>query len=552
MKKPLLVALVLGSSLSHAIPTAFGNPKCGDKPKIVNNTNSDVMVDSEDCNQFYVKPPMSGVTKFTSFNPGANLNFCQSMQSLTDNIKTLTETRHLISKQLASNFKKIEKLEDTVAKLNKDYIKIVDTQDFKDIKLLEREIEDLDLKIDELITKYATCENNCHLINSEIREFKYRRNLKKKDLFNLKKANYYLVKESERLEAEIAANNQQIDDILELINSKNKIIADLEKIVEDKYKFYGALEGGFANINYDTGWEQNVESLRAENPGMEFRPIMTKNARLHVGLVNGSDEQNYLNSLPMILGYSIGGMAFLPFGDQSQVGELTSLPSKIGGSIRMSLVGACPIYYKDYLKTDDLVVNEDIKTSPSFAISATYDYPSAFKFKVAAKYNLYKFYERIEKTSSRGGFFSRKKYHSLIENRVDKDTFTIDWKVEDPDFNLDQETRMNITKALKEDLIQRVANMAMSPVAPSMLSLNAPTMPAQAGVTIFANGLKDLCWGASYWCNGGVYVLRGLGAIFGRTSANSYYRSTWDRTAEEVWSSEMATWKSGATAFPVE
>lgn len=552
MKKPLLLTLALGMSVASAMPTAFGTKTCGEKPKIINNTNSDVMIDSDDCNSFYVKPPMSGLTKFTSFSPSGNLNFCESMKSITTNIKVLSDTRIDISNRLRGVISENANLTEKIQELELELVKYSETQAFKDIKALQISIEDFDMKIDELITKYDECHYNCSLIRSEINEFKKRRYSAKKQLSQLKQQNYRLIKKADRLQAQIDANNNMYLNNLKLIKESSALVTQLEAAVEQNYKQYGALEGGFANINYDTQWDQNVQKLRDDNPGKEFRPISTKNSRLHVALVKGGSEANYLNSLPMILGYNIAGMAFLPFGEQEQAGQLTALPSKIGGTIRMSLVGACPLYYKNYLDSDTLVINDDIKTTPSFAISATYDYPSAFKFDVKAKYNLYKFYERIEKTSSRGGFFSRKTYHSLIENRVDRDSFSIDWKIEDPDNAMDFEQRMNITKALKEDLVQRVANMAMTPVAPSMLNLPAPTMPQATGVTIFASGLKNVCWGSSYWCRGGYYILKGFGAIFGRTSSNSYFRSTWDRTATEQWSSEIVTWKSGATAFPVE
>jgi hypothetical protein len=250
----------------------------------------------------------------------------------------------------------------------------------------------------------------------------------------------------------------------------------------------------------------------------------------------------------MILDYNINGMRYLPWAERNT--EMTALPSVMTGSIRLSTIGACPIHMKDFFAGTGFEVSRDNTGSPSFAINATYEYPVSYKYKVTASYNLYKFYEQIKRQGSKGGFFSSRSYSEVIENKEDKDMFKIDWQIEDPASSITQEQRDQISRDLKADLMNRVLVQIAQPgidVAKSSQFISAGT-PPQPGAVVFARGLRSTC-GFNIYCQGASWILSGLAAIFGSSETEEKFRQTWNRTASEQWSSDVAKLRAAAIGF---
>lgn len=551
MKIPIILLFGFVAQWAQAAPSAFGSQKCG-KQVIKNNTNSDVLNDTEICGEFYVLPPLSGTTEIKSFVPNANLGMCGSMKNIFSEIDRVAAISSRVTDRIDELIEETDQILEEKEAAEKEFIETSDSEVFKKIAELSRQITSLNSAITLITDDLGGCTSNCRELRSEYKQLSRQRQEKQKLLARLEAKNYHLILRRDELKAEINALEKRSDDLFKKIDDLGKVISSINDRLKDNYKYYAQLEGGTALLSYNSGWEQNLSTLRQQNPGKVFHPSKTKNARLFVGITGGSDRETYLNSLPMVLDYTIAGRAYTPYG-QGNESVMPSLSSKIAGSIRFSMAGGCPYYYKNYISAPNLEVNTDLSTLPKYGISASYEYPSSFALEVEASYNLYKMYERIEKSSSKGGFFSRKTYHSLVENRVDKDTFKIDWKVEDPGLDLTFEKRRDIERALKEDLVQRVLRMSAQPAKPDTINVRQHAiMPATNGVQTFAIGLRKMCWGSSFWCKGGYYVLRGIGSTFGRTSASSYYRNTHNSTATEIWSSQINTWKSGIIGFPPE
>jgi hypothetical protein len=161
---------------------------------------------------------------------------------------------------------------------------------------------------------------------------------------------------------------------------------------------------------------------------------------------------------------------------------------------------------------------------------------------------LYQFYEKIVSSSSSGGLFSSHTATSIAETKLDHDTFNIDWNVEDPNSKYDEDTREQVAKDLKLDLIGRVLGTMAQPTFENVPMPSAPTQQGH-GAVVLANGLQNTCGMVNIWCTAGSWVLRGLDAIFGSNSATNSFRSTWDRTATETWNSTTTRWNTGATLF---
>ncbi|MBL6991599.1 MAG: hypothetical protein ISR65_17575 [Bacteriovoracaceae bacterium] len=547
MKKLILtLSLLTLSKLTMAVPSAFTN-NCG-ALDIVNDTTSTVLRDNEDCSTAWVLPPTYGLTSLTGYTPNGNLGFCQEIKDIQGVLRSLVA-------RMAKIYKEIEGLKEEYTEKEKKYLEAKSAVHLVERSLEYQEISDLDDKIvelqediDELMDQRLSCVENCGYIRDEMSEKKEeRRNLKKR-LLNLKREYFETVREHRKAQARLDSAQFALNNIETSIQLRSDKTTKLKTTLQQWLAFYSKLEGGTAHLDYDTGWTQNTINLNEKYDGRyQFKQVATRNARINANFVGAGDKDTYLSSMPAILDYVIDGIKFTPWGDNEHV-EHTALPSRLAGSVRLSLMGGCPMYYKNFLESENLVRDETLNKKMDFALSSTYEYPAAFKFKVTAKYNLYKFYEKIATSSSRGGFFSRKHYKSIVENKIDKDAFTIDWQLEDESYS--KEEKEEIRKSLKSDLIARVLGTMATPIystAPSVYTYTP--MQTRSGAIVVAQGINQTCGYFSIYCRGAYWVLRGLDAIWGSSRAESRYRSTHDRTAEETWSTSEAKWRAAATGF---
>ncbi|MCA9508889.1 MAG: hypothetical protein KC505_10755 [Myxococcales bacterium] len=66
---------------------------------------------------------------------------------------------------------------------------------------------------------------------------------------------------------------------------------------------------------------------------------------------------------------------------------------------------------------------------------------------------------------------------------------------------------------------------------------------------VVAEGINQTCGFFNIYCQGAVWFIRGLDAIFGSDSAQSKFRQKYNRSVEERWSRTEAKWRSAATGF---
>jgi hypothetical protein len=161
------------------------------------------------------------------------------------------------------------------------------------------------------------------------------------------------------------------------------------------YKDFGAVEGARAGISFDSQWNENIAVLRAQNPGISFEKMATKNAQITSNIVN-------LDSIPSggaILSYEIGGNT------NGRYLELPSYPEDLKGNVRLSLIGTCPVVHPSYFDINMPTSTDEMR----YGLIVSYEYPTIFNARVTMKYNMKKMYEKIVQSSSRGGGFFRKR-----------------------------------------------------------------------------------------------------------------------------------------------
>lgn len=428
------------------------------------------------------------------------------------------------------------------------HYEIANLPEIREIGNIEDSLIQLEARIENLLTEISACVNDCSHLREELRSKKEERISLKRDLQQLKASYYPMVREFNKTKAELEAAQYALDNVSARADLKLKKITELKVILQNWLAFYAKLEGGFAHVDYDSQWAQNTVALNQKYQGTYvFKQIPTRNARISANFIGSDDKESYLASMPAILDYAINGIKFTPWGESNTI-EQTSLPSRIAGSIRLSLIGGCPMYYKNFLEGDSLVKDDSVNKRMNFALNATYEYPAAFKFSVTAKYNLYKMYEKMSTATSHGGFFSQENYNSVVEDRDDNDTFLIDWHLEDEKY--DAKAQEEIRKTLKTELMGRVLNTLATPIYTNshVDEARVPTSTGH-GALVIAEGINRTCGYFNLFCQGAVWVFRGLDAIFGSSSAESKFRTTHNRTATEAWNTSETRWRTGATGL---
>ena len=537
---------LLAGNAAQAIPSAYVS-KHGALP-IVNQTNSTLLRDSENPATVWVMPPTAGVTEFKGMVPSANLGFCSGIRELALATTDIDRRVAALSRKYEELEPDLKKAEQVLADARISSAKYAQRDDIKLMLSLEDSVESLQSRRTATIASLETCTQNCDILREEASRLLTEVTQAREDLRAFRIENRIAIRDFERAKANVEAAEQNYESVGAHVNRLRRDLISLNSDVMGMYATKGKLEGGIAQIDYDTGWNANIKSLEAQYRGFQFQAIPTANAHIDAQIVGAADQESYYQSLPMLLDYTINGVKYVPWGSTDHISA--AVPSVIVGNFRLSTLGACPIADPHFFDGTGFVADRGALSTPKFAISATYQYPAAYKFKVTASYNLYKFYEQIKRHTVSGGFFSSKSVSETLESATDHDTFKIDWLVEDPNSEYDAKTRQQVTADLKKSLMERVLQTMAQPVVPmnGSATFTDPGAPPAAGAIVLANGLSETC-GFNIFCQGGSWVLRGLFAIFGSSTTEQKFRSEWDRTATEQWSSEVASYRSGVMAF---
>ena len=546
LNKLVLGIITATSATSFAVPSLYnGHP---DGAAIKNNSAANVLRDSQSESKAWVMPPATGSASMTDFYSTSNIGFCPSMQSLFAATNGLARRLESLVERYDEEQAAREKAEGDLTKAIAEKAELGASVSDSALVFLDDEIAIKQEIVDTLLEAIDSCDLNCREILDEYK-------LENEALKELKAERRDLGRENRELDRDLKLADAKIKAAKDILNNLGVAadqlesrITTLQTTISEMYANRGKLEGGFANIDYDTGWQSAVQKLSSSNPSIEFAKIPTRNARIQGNFIGASDEEAYLASLPAILDYNISGHKYTPWGERTIGDATTGMPELIAGSLRLSLIGACPLAVDGFFEDKRIKVKRDSDSNPVLGISATYEYPTTFKYKVEASYNLYRFYELIKKNGKRGGFFDTKSYSKVMETALDEDTFSIEWEEQEDVFTEAQ--KIQIKSELKQDLMNRVLKTMAEPRLsnPPSLPLDAPGVAPANGALILANGLSSSC-GFSLYCKVGSWVFKGADAIWGRASSEQGFKQTWDRTATETWSSEKVGYRADTVNF---
>lgn len=536
--------LVLSSGQAAAAPSAYSSGF--GTLDLVNETSSTLVRDSDDPSLIWVLPPSSGQKAYvSSFQANQNLDFC-------DNVSSLSKASNSLAKRIATiaeGFGEID-LEVKLAEENAERQKVIVAEfsampELSKLITIEDQVADLKSRREDLLQKLDTCvEDLCYKVKDEFQEVRALLREKEAYLYELAKANVELSKQYNRANAKLKVYESIYDDSLRKKQELLSQVIEVESLIMGLYASKAKLEGGYAGIDFDSMWDANVKALSKAYPSYEFRPIQTKNTRIFANVVGPSKNYDYYESLPALLDYSIAGQAYLPAGEIPDLGSDHALPSKISGALRLSILGACPLEKKDFFK--DVNLAQKTSTVP-FSISASFSYPLLYSYKLKVKYNLYKVYEIIKRSGTKGGLFSSKSYRELIEKTNMDDALTFDWDDQAQAYTKDE--KLEIQREIKKSFVDKTLAAMAEPVKGKGAGEALAIGPApEAGAIVIADGLTKVC-GFHIYCHAGSWILRGVYGVFGRSEIEDRFKQSHDIELTEEWSSKDVKYVPATVVF---
>ena len=532
-----------------AAPSAFEAKRCGPL-NIVNETTSTVIRDHNDCSKIWVMPPEMGEVKTRHFKKSGNLGFCAEMKNIQKISKRIAQRIGNYQIDIDNQAPRIRTAEKKLEIAMAAYAKAKANPNLTEFSTLKDRVDNIEARIVEIQEQLNTCEQFCQTLMSEFSDLSKEKRELNKELRQVRRE----VRNDVRAYDKAKAQKDSAEEFLEIVRNEVLEKIDRQTLLKSKlfgmYSNYAKLEGGYIGVNYDLKWDDNVANLEAKYPQFNFSKVATKDTRIHANFIGAQDRDTYYSSLPMILDYTIAGFEYQPYGVEREA-AISSVPSEIQGDLRLSVIGACPYYYSNFLDdtNGELTINPNAESNEfGFGLSMSYKYPAVFRFQLEAKYNLYKFYKKVVKSGSKGGFFSKKSWKKVSETKIDKDTFDITWLDEGNLYT--QEEKEKIKKAVKEELMNRaLQNMAAPAGLPPKNVTAVSAWSPEPGALVVARGLEKTCGWQSYYCRAGAWVLKGLTSIFGSSRAEAEFQSTHDTTSTEVWNEENVIWRPGASSF---
>lgn len=296
-------------------------------------------------------------------------------------------------------------------------------------------------------------------------------------------------------------------------------------------------EGPKVRLTISLDHEDLVRAYQKLNPKIVMRPMpVAKSALTFVGQVKSN-----IGRAPAALFMDLSGVripasqftGFKPGADQaggSHDQEVIQFSSAVSGQVVLSLVGACPFFDQDAQHFPDQLNGPQL--SAFVAPSVDYFYNVEVNRYYRARYNLAELLKRIQKQSTKGGFFTTSTLHSLVIENNSSGWFEFTSLSQDPRHDWDEQLAQNIKASLIGRLLQR---LGARPVASGDIPGLLP--PGKNGASVASQALKTC---PHIYCQAGAYILDGLSAVFGGSEAVSEYinsQNHWE--LEEVRESKM-------------
>ncbi|MGE3607943.1 MAG: hypothetical protein AB7I27_00045 [Bacteriovoracaceae bacterium] len=528
------MAIGLLSEASFATPTIY--PKdITLLSKISNSTNSNLVADDSDVNVIWVMPPNVAISKVSGLHTiTANVGFCQELANLQGYSEMMSrKMKDLELKELDSE-EEVKAIEVKLSAARQDYAQYVAANNLIELQSIDDRLATVDQQIETLNEKLSSCQENCNEYLSQIKQLKTERAQLTSTRLSLLTQRMKEAREMQRKKALVEAYQQDLKDKDERWSKLRSDLDSLRTKFNEMYKTFGQLEGARASISFESEWDKNINQLQQQNPGFDFKRILTQNAQITTNIVG-------INSFPTtgaIMGYDIAGNH-----SEGKI-SFSSYPQSMAGNVRLSLIGTCPILHPEWFKiTTDNSINQ-----MKYGMVVSYEFPSTFEVDVTAKYNMYKIYQKIVSSGRSGGFFSTRHWTSIEEKTFFKDDFKVSWNEQDSANSLTEEQKADYEREIRNNIFGRLASLGLPAVSnPGSL---VPPQQLQSGALILANSLaNNSACKMNIYCTSASIGLSVLDAIFGQSSASANYTNIQNVEMTESWSRKKVVYKPWISSY---
>lgn len=536
MKKTNLALILVGlaaMSNAYALPTIYPMTTTY-LSTIVNKTNSNLVADDTDKRVIYVMPPNSATASVLGLHTiTSNIGLCKEMADSQTYSRLISKKIYELSAEEVESRHEVDAISEKISIARKELAEHVALTKLDEIISLDNRTVDIETRLTALNEMLLSCTQYCQNLKSEIAELRAEKVEVTKTRRALAQARSKEVREYERRKAAV---DGLIEDRHDKEMAWSKISERLSEIRENFYNMYatfGKMEGARAGIKFKSNWDENIESLRQENPMFDFKKISTQNAVITSNIVD-------LNSIPSggaILGYEIGG--------NKEDGKLVlpAYPEVLSGNIRLSLIGACPVLHPEYFDINLPNGTDEM----AYGLTVSYEYPTSFVAEAKATYNMHKMYQKIMKSGSRGGFFSSKSWSSVEERTFFKDEFKVEWLEQDSGNSIPDDKKADLEREMRNNIFARMATIGLPTTANAGALVNPPGIP-QSGAIVLANSLQKNCPG-NYYCVGAAMALNFLDAVFGSKTSTASYTNIQDVDSVEKWSRTKVIYKPWVSVY---
>ncbi|MDH4468501.1 MAG: hypothetical protein QE271_10605 [Bacteriovoracaceae bacterium] len=507
--KKLLTIAALGLFAQHALAEPSLEPDAAALANLsklnLKKTSSNVLADDANPNLFWVLPPNSGYARMDGALTGetANMVFCNEMIDLAKYSRDLSKKKSELIREVSGLKKKALAANQEASKAKEAALKYSKDNHLDIISNIDNELAKLNDTAHELYDQREQCGDSAICANLDERIKSTSQNISKLNQ-NKIAAIQTAGKNAQKYNKLYNIYLGKLETANHLWDGYNSVSGFLEKMRQDflvAFNAFGRLEGGRANITYDSGWSKNVKTLNDLNPQYTFQPVRTTNAVL-------MPEANapYIDGSTTILRTSIPGATEL--GGSSILG---SFPDAISAGVIYSLSGACPINQPaEFNHKGDLA---------SVGIVATYDYQTSYKFDITASFNMSSILTKAQEVSKKRRLLNSSNTTTSSMKSDYDDLVNISWN--DHSGAIDPLVKEKREAEIRNSIFRRLAFMAL-PMSNDRAAtlINAGAVPP-SGAGQISTTLLETC-PANYYCVAGAAALTILDNIFGggKTAAN--------------------------------
>lgn len=528
----LTTALIAGSAF--ATPTIYPTDVTL-LSNIKNPTNSNLVADDADQHVIWVMPPNTAYSKVGNLHTiTSNIGFCQEMANIQSYSLSLTASLKTMQDKSTASQDKLEAIQLKLNNARQELAQYKTSNNLQEFTTIDDRLAIVEEQISGLTDKLNSCGDHCSEVSVQLSELRSERSELVKQRRDLSKDRAAAVRMMDKKQAAVNAYEVEFSEAEQQFTKISEDILRTRNSLLGMYKEFAKMEGARAAVSFESDWDKNIQELENNNPNFVFKQIQTEKAHVSTSLMAG-------NSLPgdsAVLAYEISGKSV------SGGIEFSAYPPSFSANLRLSLIGACPMLHKDLFN----IPVENGTDQMKYGMIVSYEYPTSVEASLHIEYYMYKMYQKIVKSKTKGGFFSSSKKTSVTEKNFFREEFITTWREQDSTYKYTDEEKADIEKEIRDDMFARMAANAL-PVIPNPGTLIAESAPANGAAVLGASLAKNKACRANQWCTAATIGVNVLNAVFGGSSSAASYTNIQDIKQEVDWTRKQVVMKPWISSY---